>query len=81
MGGILIKRTVADAAKEISPPALITTASFMGVSFQDWVYILTAIYAAVQLLRTMPKIIGCGRCFWINKTCQLTCRDGGGAKP
>lgn len=68
-----------DAVKEIAPvapPALVTTASFMGVGFQEWVYILTALYAAVQLLRAVPKIIGCGRCFYLNRTCKLTCRGG-----
>lgn len=73
----MIGRTVADAVKEIAPPAIVTTASFCGVSFQNWVYILTAAYTLVQLFRTIPKIIGCGRCFWTNKTCKLTCKNGG----
>ena len=69
-------KTFSDAGKEISPPILITAASFLGLGFQSWVYILTAIYTLVQIFRLVPKVIGCGQCFYRNGTCRLDCRAG-----
>lgn len=71
----MITKTVSSALKEISPPVAVTSAAFMGVSFQNWVYILTAAYTLVQLLRLLPKIIGCGNCFYKHGTCTLTCKE------
>jgi len=68
-------KTVSSTGKEVLPPVLITSASFMGIGFQNWVYILTAIYTAVQLLRLLPKIIGCGNCFYKHGTCTLQCKN------
>ena len=70
----MVTKTLEMAIKESAPPVLIASATFMGVSFQNWVYLLTAIYTVIQIFRLLPKIIGCGRCFYSNGTCTLVCR-------
>lgn len=69
-------KTVTDTAKEVAPPLIISATSFLGVAFSTWVYILTGLYTAVQILRLVPKIIGCGICFCKHKTCTLQCKPG-----
>lgn len=69
-------KTITSAGKEVFPPVLITTASFAGIGFQSWVYILTGAYTLLQIFRLVPKIIGCGRCFYRNGTCKLECKSG-----
>lgn len=71
----MIGRAVTDSVKEVAPPLIITSASFAGVSFQNWVYILTAVYTLVQILRTVPKIIGCSKCFYTHRTCDMKCKE------
>lgn len=70
---MLPENTTAEILK-VTPPVLITTSTFMGIVWQEWVFILTAIYTLVQILRLVPKSIACIKCFKRNWTCDKSCK-------
>lgn len=43
---------------KLSPPVTVSALSIAGVGLQDWLYILTGLYTALQLLLLTPKLIG-----------------------
>ena len=59
---------------KVAPPMAVTAVSFMGLPFQQWVYILTALYTIFQIIRLLPKMYGCVRCFMRTRTCNRSCR-------
>lgn len=71
--------TTTEAAKETAqtlPPVAVATITYNGITLQEWVYIATIAYTIVQLLRLIPKIIACIKCFYkaggCNRNCKLT---------
>lgn len=67
---------IVDEAKAVAattPPIVVSASTYMGISFQEWVYILTALYTLVQIARLLPKLYGCTRCFAQEWTCPRTC--------
>lgn len=66
--------SAAKAIAEAAPPITVTACSFMGLPMQDWVYVLTAAYTLVQLIRLLPKILGCTKCFCKHWTCPRNCK-------
>ena len=61
-------------AYKVAFPITVTAGSFMGLPFQQWVYILTALYTLFQIIRLLPKMYGCVRCFMRNRTCNRSCK-------
>lgn len=61
---------------QVIPPVSVTVTSIAGIPIQQWVYLLTALYTAIQIARLFPKLYGCALCFkregW---TCRRTCKD------
>lgn len=68
-------KAAVNAAKEVSPPAIVSGATILGLELQHWVYVVTIVYTLIQILRTFPKIIGCGVCFYKHGTCTLQCKS------
>lgn len=69
--------TTTEAAKEsiqTLPPVTVAVVSYNGITLQEWVYIATIAYTVIQLLRLIPKIIACMRCFYKNGNCNRNCK-------
>lgn len=66
----------ARAVASTVPPIAISATTYLGFPLQEWVYILTALYTLVQLMRLLPKVYGCSRCFVQEWTCPRTCMTG-----
>lgn len=67
-----------DSVKEVAqvvPPVSVTATSLAGISLEQWVYILTALYTVIQIMRLFPKVYGCVVCFKREWTCKRTCKD------
>lgn len=47
----------AAALGKVAPPVAVSGLTVAGVSLQDWVLILTALYTLVQLALSAPKLI------------------------
>jgi len=45
----LAQETVASAVVKLTPPAGVVAASVAGMSLQDWVYALTAVYTLLMI--------------------------------
>jgi len=69
-----MKETV-KAVVHSAPPTTLTVTAFVGVPWQQWVYILGAVYWAILIFRSFPKMYGCCVCFYRNRTCKRNCRD------
>jgi len=67
-------REVVTESVKVVPPALITATSFFGIEWQIWVYILTAIYTLIQILRQGPKVYTCMLCFIEHRRCSKKCQ-------
>jgi len=63
------------AVKDISPPAIVASAPILGLTLQDWALWLAIAYSIIRLLALIPKLLGCARCFYKNKGCELTCKN------
>ncbi|AEZ65052.1 holin [Aeromonas phage phiAS7] len=46
---------VVEKAAPVAPPAAVAGMSVMGVSLQDWVYIATLVYIAIQIVKPAVK--------------------------
>lgn len=46
---------VVEKAAPVAPPAAVAGLSVLGVSLQDWVYIWTLVYIAIQILKPAAK--------------------------
>ncbi|AZQ96387.1 putative holin [Aeromonas phage ZPAH7B] len=46
---------VVEKAAPVAPPAAVAGMSVMGVSLQDWVYIATLVYIAIQIANPAVK--------------------------
>lgn len=69
---------IREAAKElapVAPPVGISAGYFLGISLPQWAVILTILYTTLQILRLMPKIIGCVQCFRKAGTCDRSCKS------
>jgi hypothetical protein len=59
----------------VAPPVTVVGLTFLGIQMVDWVYILTALYTLVQLIRIIPKTAGCFLCFTGNRfSCDNRCK-------
>lgn len=58
---------------QTAPPVVVTTVHLYGVALQDWVYAVTLLYTAIQIIRVAPKLYGCAACFLSNGTCDRSC--------
>ena len=70
-------RESTSAVKEIAqslPPTAVTVFTIFGVTMQQWVYVLTAVYTLFQIIRLFPKMYGCVQCFSKKWTCPRTCK-------
>lgn len=69
--------TTAETLKEAAqtaPPVTVVTMNYCGIALSDWVLIATLVYTTVQLLRLIPKIIACIRCFYKSGNCNRNCK-------
>ena len=48
---------VAAAVGKSTFPVVVSAASFLGWSFQDWVYLVTFIYTALQIYLVVRKVL------------------------
>ena len=65
------------AGKELfffAPSLIITTTGFMGITWHDWVCILTAIYTLILILRFAFRALRCPACFLRHLGCRDTCK-------
>lgn len=49
----LVDKTTSKVAETIAPPAMVSGLTLLGVSLQDWVYILTIVYLLVMISKTL----------------------------
>ena len=49
----LVDKTTSKVAEAITPPAVVSGLTLLGISLQDWVYILTIVYLLVMISKTI----------------------------
>jgi hypothetical protein len=61
-------------ALKVTPPAVVTITSWIGMPLQEWVYVITLIYTSLLLIRAIPKTCVCVSCFVRHKSCDRKCK-------
>ena len=67
--------TVAGVFARTVPPIAVSAVTFCGLALQQWVYVVTIVYTIIQIVRVLPKMYGCGLCFYRNRTCNRSCKE------
>lgn len=58
-----------EVVRSTVPPVAVSGLSLLGVTLNEWVYVITIVYTLMQIIRVLPKTIKCGRCFLHNGQC------------
>jgi hypothetical protein len=67
-------KTVSKEVGAMAPPVTVTITTILGYTLQEWVYIMTMLYTAIQISRLFPKMYGCAVCFTRDWTCNRKCK-------
>lgn len=70
------ENSVVGVAARTAPPLFVSGASMLGVPWQQWVFILTALYTFLQTIRLLPKMYSCVLCFSREWKCKKVCTQG-----
>ncbi|AZF88105.1 holin [Pectobacterium phage Arno160] len=60
----LVDKATSKVAETLAPPAMVSGLTLLGVSLQDWVYILTIVYLLVMISKTLYTAV---RDWWIGR--------------
>lgn len=73
---MLNEPSISGVVARTAPPLVVSGTTMLGVPWQQWVFILTAVYTLFQILRLLPKMYSCVLCFSREWKCKKICTQG-----